>query len=143
EHDRSDRWIQPRGIASAGEHADAPNRTHFTYPFRNRYSATSTPPLAAPMRVLCETRRYLTPDAPSTVSSRNRPTTVVMPPPASRSSRGWGRYGSSVTSINRAGDEGRPSATNERPNSTSAPFTSASEARFPKLANTASVRPSS
>src|SRR5204863_115507 len=46
---------------------------------------------------------------PSAGSARTRPTLVAMPPSASRSSRGWGRNGSSCTRIGWAGALGRPS----------------------------------
>src|SRR5438094_4510280 len=74
-----------------------------------RYSATSTAPAAAPIRVLWLTSMYFTPLG-RTLSSRMRPTVVVMPSPLSRSRRGWGRNGSSWTLIHSAGAVGSPSS---------------------------------
>src|SRR5438034_470081 len=79
-----------------------------TNPARQRYSAARTAPLAAPIRVLCESATYLRPCS-SAGSARRRPTLVAMPPSASRSRRGCGRKGSSCTRIARAGALGRSS----------------------------------
>ena len=67
-----------------------------------RYSATSTAPCAAPIRVLCDSATYLRPFG-SAGSARRRPTLVAMPSSASRSRRGCGRNGSSCTMIGRRG----------------------------------------
>src|SRR5437016_3648242 len=106
-----------------------------------RYSATSTAPAAAPIRVLWLTSMYFTPLG-RTLSSRMRPTVVVMPSLLSRSRRGWGRNGSSWTLIHSAGAVGSPSSRASLRTPARACRTSAIDARRPSETKTDSVWPS-
>src|SRR5437867_2897427 len=93
------------GRYTAGAPAPGLTRPQST-PVLQRYSAARTAPLAAPIRVLCDSATYLRPRS-TAGSARRRPTLVAIPPSASRSRRGWGRKGSSCTMMAWAGALGR------------------------------------
>ena len=80
-------WVAPAGLHPDRSRCDM-NSAHDTMPLATSNSALRIAPPAAPRMVLCDSA---TMRRSSTGQARTRPTLALIPRPASRSRRGWGR----------------------------------------------------
>src|SRR5262249_29192543 len=128
------------GVGDRGSAELEDDHEPLSSPQRIINSAFSTDAPAAPRITLCPIATSFT---SNTGSGRTRPTTTVIPPPASTCRRGWGRSGWSVNTSGRSGELGSVRASSAPRHSAIAPATSSADARRFKPSDTHTVWPCS